>query len=431
MQTENYSIDQSPSDALQRLAIFIWSSLIFFLGTNFRVRANDAPPEFDWLIILQLGLCTFGGLLGLILYQRRTTTGFGTKILGAYILWIPFTAIFSIYSKTVIGYWVLLAGASMLTVGLIACCRNYKDLIRLEKAWLFTVVFILMINTINSLLNPGINAGVTGIYRLGTGWISPSVLAYTCCFAFCVSFLKSDFNSRFILLLIKIGLIIIIIATKTRVPIAICSIVLLVRIVYSQEKIPNPLIIIVLLFSGFVTFVMTTVSLDIPIAVSYFDSFNRGNLGTLKNLTGRLELWKSVLFMLEFNDTNLLFGHGYGVFRFVLQDNGIKLSYLPAHVHNALLEHLFSMGIIGLSLFASMCTYAGKWLIKFKDIMNTTSKEFALRGFTCILAFYLASILAVPLGVKIAPYTILIIFYIVSLDKISEFKYNLRISDEQ
>lgn len=405
------------SDRLGKLSIIVWIAMLIITGVYFRTRPSRIVPKIDWLIMAQLSICIFAGILGITLMQKYHHKGLGKKIFLIYLVFVAFSMVLSPYPKIVFGYWILLAGASLLTIGLVQCSRSLKDLIRLEKVWLITMSIVIMANAFASFLSVDLDPAYRGVSRLGMGWIHASILGYSASYVFCITFMKEEFKRPILLWPLRVLLILVIFSTRTRIPLIICFISLVMQGVgHLQRRKAYPWILI----SCFIVFVLSfgalLVSFDLPWAVDSFNWFNRNNPSGLMTLTGRTEIWSSVINLLIKDTLNMriLFGHGYGISRLFLLNAG--------HVHNAFLEHLLSMGLIGLISFILIVIYSSMWLTGFQERCREFSSWFAVRAATFSIAFYLNFIFGVPLGGKVAPHTVLFIFYLLALDKRQYFK---------
>jgi peptidoglycan/LPS O-acetylase OafA/YrhL len=120
--TANNSL--SSRDRLFKIAIIVWIAILFLVGTNLRVRSGTQAPEIDWLVLVQISVCLIGGFIGVLLIRQNENIGWGAKTLLIYLLVAGISAFFSPDMKTVFGYWFLLSGASLLTLGIVQTVQN-------------------------------------------------------------------------------------------------------------------------------------------------------------------------------------------------------------------------------------------------------------------------------------------------------------------
>ena len=140
------------SDRLTKLSIVAWVLILVLVGTYFRVRPEDIVPEGDWLVIAQVSACFLGGVLGVLLIRKHARFGFGAITLVVYLVAVAISSVFSPYPNIVLGYWILLSGVSLLTIGLVQRARSIKSLRQIENAWLLTLTVLLFKDTIISVL---------------------------------------------------------------------------------------------------------------------------------------------------------------------------------------------------------------------------------------------------------------------------------------
>jgi O-antigen ligase len=347
--------------------------------------------------------------------------GLGRNIVIVYLIAVACSAALSPYAATVIGYWILLAGSALLTMGLVQRTRTINDLVFLEKTWLITVSLIVLVNTVTGLLYRD-GRQEYEVLRLGMSTIHAAYLGYTACFAFCVSFMKKELRSQGFLWTLRIFLLFIILASRTRVPIMICVVALFVALsvrISLSFKIPDVLsrVFFSSLFGVVLTLAVLAFLFDLPGAYESFEWFNRSDPSSIFTLTGRTEIWSQTTKILFDDPMRTLLGFGYGISRLILNDNSGALSYFASHTHNGFLEHFFGMGLVGLIPYVALVLYSIKWLTASQERRSQFSAGFVLRAHSVMLAFYIASLFEVPLGSKITPIGILIVFYVIALDK--------------
>jgi O-antigen ligase len=161
-------------------------------------------------------------------------------------------------------------------------------------------------------------------------------------------------------------------------------------------------------------------SFNIDFIVESFNIINRNQDSVqLSSISGRTDIWQLVIYHIKSRPfLKILFGSGYGVSRLILnEDLNVALIFYVYHCHNAFLEHLFSMGILGVITYIILIFYNIKWLRNFKSLQELFSEEFTLHAIVIVSIFFLMSITEVPIGGKINPNIILYLFYTLALDK--------------
>lgn len=93
----------------------------------------------------------------------------------------------------------------------------------------------------------------------------------------------------------------------------------------------------------------TVMVLDLPIAAKLESIIFLGRVEETGTLTGRTDIWQALLWY--FRQRPLL-GYGYGAFwtPAVLVDLGNVLDFQPSHAHNAYLQTMLDVGVIGTAL---------------------------------------------------------------------------------
>lgn len=415
-------------DGLSKLSIAVWVGVLILVGTYIRSRPGDTVPEADWLVIAQLLTCFFGGVLGILLMWKRTYFGFGTKVLLVYLVASAFSAVFSPYPKIVSGYWILLSGASLLTMGLVQQAQTQKGLSQIENVWLITLTVLLLKDTMTALLFPEMQEidSVSGPIRLGMGVTHANKISLLAALAFWVSFKKDEMKHPLLLWLPRLLFLLIIVLSRSRVSMVCFIVGGVVRSWFrhssqpgksSNLRIATPCFVLVVIISG-----ILALSLELPGVNTAFNSFNRGqDIDTIMSLTGRTEVWHYSIKRVFDDSYSLLFGHGYGVSRLVLNEGTRVPSFFAYHTHNGFIEVLLSTGLLGAVPFAVLVIYSIMWLTGFSQLRQRFSLEFALRAISVVSMVLISSITNPYVGTKINPIMIIYIFYLLALDKRRHF----------
>ena len=204
---------------LGKLSITTWVGILIFTGTYFRIRSGESVPEVDWLITAQVLTCLFGTFLGILLIRRYPYFGFGTKALLVYLVMAALSAVFSPYYKLVIGYWILLAGGSLLTIGLVQQAKTQKTLNQIENVWLLTISLLLLKDTATALLFPEMQEihNISGPFRLGMGITHANTMGFLAAVAFWMSFKNDEVKHPLFLWLPRLLFLLIIVLSWSRV----------------------------------------------------------------------------------------------------------------------------------------------------------------------------------------------------------------------
>lgn len=419
------------SSRLYTISTYVWVLILVLIGTYFRVRRGEAKLEADWLVIAQVIVCFLGAFLGILIMRKNRPFGFGTKILLVFI----FTTILSVtnspFSTRVIGYWILLTGTGLLTIGLVQGARTVEDLGKIEKFWFYTITCILIKDTITALAIYGIGES----YRLGMMITHPNLLSLNAAIAFWVSFKKPVFRSTFLLWLMRLFFLFIIFTAKSRTSL-ICWIAGGIVLLYFQKghksaksimlKVAIPCFLVAVISAVLLAF-----SFELPGTAAAFNYFRRGqDMDTIWTLTGRTEIWSYAFHKIFSNSSSLMFGNGYGVTKFIINEEYLEnlqmgvYSLRASHLHNVFLETLFSTGLIGAIPLIIMVAYSFTWFLKFKKLHPVYSVEFTVRAMVVVVMVIINSMIESFLGTKINPVMIIFLFYLLALDK----RYNLAIS---
>ncbi|MCX8011911.1 MAG: hypothetical protein N3A64_01975, partial [Desulfobacterota bacterium] len=147
--------------------LLIFIAILVFNGTFFRIRPEEEIPTIDWLTLARLISCGLGFLVGLILIiKTNPQIRFGSITLAAFLLSTILSAINSPHPTIVIGYAILLLGASVLIFGLIQSATAVDHLEQIEWVWFITVVICVIKDAIASIIYPTPEVGGE-VVRLG------------------------------------------------------------------------------------------------------------------------------------------------------------------------------------------------------------------------------------------------------------------------
>jgi O-antigen ligase len=164
---------------------------------------------------------------------------------------------------------------------------------------------------------------------------------------------------------------------------------------------------------------MLSLSFKLPLTIDAFKAFNRyQNMDTVMSLAGRTEIWHyAIKRMFDGPYYSLLFGHGYCVSRFVLNEGGGGPSFFVSHGHNIFIESLVSVGLLGTSLLIVLVIYSVTWLTRFSQLRREFSSDFALRAISVVSMVLINCFLESRLSSKVNPVTFIYLFYLFALDR--------------
>ena len=408
---------------LGKLSITTWVGILILTGTYFRIRSGESVPEVDWLITAQVLTCLFGAFLGILLIRRYPYFGFGTKALLVYLVMAALSAVFSPYYKLVIGYWILLAGASLLTIGLVQQAKTQKTLNQIENVWLLTISLLLLKDTATALLFPEMQEihHISGPFRLGMGITHANTMGFLAAVAFWMSFKNDEVKHPLFLWLPRLLFLLIIVLSWSRVSMVCFVLGGIIRFWFQQgvqKESLNLRVAIPSFVLAAIVFAILALSFELPGSTTAFKIFNRGqDIDSIVSLTGRTEIWSYALRKVFDKPASFLFGHGYGVSRLVLNEGSGGPDFYISHLHNSFIETLFSLGLLGIVAFLVLGIYSIKWLIRFHQLHQDFSPEFTLRAVSIVSMVLLNSLTESSLACKINPVMLLYFFYLVALER--------------
>jgi len=402
---------------LYKFAMFIFISILVFHGTYFRTRPSDVVPAMDWLVFARLLTCSIGFITGFILIPKNVKWGFGSKVLLLYVLATGISAVKSPYPVTVIGYFILLLGASVLMIGLVYHAQNVVQLEKIEKIWFITVSVLIVKDAITSLLFPEMQT-VGGVQRLGMGVTHANFLSMLAVLVFWVSFRQVRIKYSALLWLLRAFLIYIIIGAISRVSIAAFLIGGLFFFLFKTREYFKRGIIV---FSGvgiLLAFFLLSLSFEQEWSNKIVTYTKRGqDKAALTTYTGRTLIWQHAL---KKSFESPITGHGYGISRLTMGELPTS-DARPSHCHNEVLEVFFNTGFLGLIPFLVMLMYSLKWMINYSRLSSLFSTDLALHAVCVIVMLLVSSIFETRLSVRILPTHLLFFLYLLTLDREKHF----------
>ncbi len=408
--------DSYDKPGIYKISLFILVSILVFTGTYFRIRDPQAAPTLDWYVLIRVGACFLGLLLGLVLVPKGIRFGFGAKIAIVYVLATGLSAITSDYSTTVAGYFVLLLGATVLMMALVYHAEKIEQLKLIEKIWFITLSILIIKDTMTSVFFPGLASGgeVYEVQRLGTGVTHANQLSLFAGMAFWLSFRKERFLHPLVIMFLRAFFIYVIIAAISRVSI---SAFMAGGIFYYLTRAENYFKRMITVTIG-LGFILTLFFLSLEFGQEWTRStviyLKRGEEEeSFSTFTGRTDIWEHV-YNKSFESP--ITGHGYGVARYTM-DFRAPTGFEPSHCHNELLEVFFNTGFVGLLPFIIMILYSLKWIVKNPVLKDYFSYDLAVHG-ACIIAMFLtSSFFEARIAAKLLPAQPLFFFYLFALDR--------------
>lgn len=402
---------------LQKFAIFIFVCILVFHGTYFRTRPGLVVPTMDWYVFVRLLTCTIGFMVGIVLLPKNIEWGFGAKILLFYVLATGISAANSPFPITVIGYFILLLGASVLMIALVYHAKNIIQLEKIEKIWFFTVSVLILKDALTSLFFPQLRPP-SDVVRLGMGVTHANELSLFAALLFWMSFTCKRSKYPFILWLWRVFLLYVIIAAVCRVSIAVFVIGGLCYILLRRKDYLNRWIVVFSCVGILVTVFALGLSFGQSWANGIVDYLKRGQdkIG-LSTFSARTDVWrKAANQSLE----SPIIGHGYGISRLTMGPLPNR-DFQPMHCHNEVLEVFFTTGLLGLILFVTMFVYSLNWLRRSSWLSRTFSTDFTLHAICVVVMLLVSSIFEARIGGKLSPTHLLFFFYLLSLDREKHF----------
>jgi len=412
----NVPKNHSNSKGLFKFAIFVWIVILFLSGTYIRHRPGDVEPEVDWLVLAQISVCLFGAVVGIALMHKTIHWGKGAKLLLLYLIVTGFSVAVSSYPTSVLGYWILLSGVGLLTMGLVKRSHTDKDLKLLENAWFVTISLILLKDMILAVqhLNMSMDSETT---RLGMGVTHAVGMSFLAGLAFWIS-LRTRTKNHILLWILRLVFLFIIAASKTRISLIGFILAGLFFMVFAMRRYSFRWILVSCSFVSIFIICVLCLSFDLSWAISTFGNLNRGqDITEITSLTGRTEIWPYVINKIFHGPIRFLFGHGYGISRLALNEGADAPPFYAYHCHNAFLEHFFGMGFFGLILFVLIVVYGIGWLIRFNKNIQYFQPDFIAHAGCVVIMFLVSFATEAQVGNKINPAMILYLFYILALDK--------------
>jgi O-antigen ligase len=399
------------------ISILVWGATVFFYGTNFRYDRVVYETGVDWLIIVRLLISFLGFILGITLINRNSNRIKIPSIIIMYIVVAGLSVFVSQGHKIVLGYWIPLLGSMILTVGLVQSDTDMKIINKMEKLWLIIVAIIILKDTITSYImiksDTEIDLSINQ-ERLGVTISSPAILGLYAAIAFWISFGEQFKKNRVFMWISRLFFIYVMISTRTRIVLISFIIAGLLRLGFSQGK---PIVARWILIIACSLTVLGAGLLSDEIGLNKFsDTVNWINRGqqteTIETLAGRTDIWTSAIKKVFNQTSTAILGFGYGTSRFYLNWSVDSPKFYASHCHNAYIEHLFGLGLLGLIVFICLVIINMRWLTRYTMLKNTVSKDFSDHAISTVVILFISFLTESTMGGRINSLNILYLFYL-------------------
>lgn len=402
---------------LYKIAVLTFICILVLHGTYFRIRGRTEVPTLDWLVLARLLACAIGFTVGIILIAKNMPLGFGAKMLLLYAVAAGLSAVTSPYPVTVVGYFILLLGASVLMIGLTYSARNLAELGLIEKVWFFTVAALIIKDTVTSLIFP--QMVVPGeVVRLGMGVTHAVELSSLAALVFWLSFTQKRMKHPILLWLLRALCVYVIIGARSRVSVAAFLLAGLFYLLFNGRDYLKRWIIVSAAVGALSTFFLLSLCLNQGWANNIVEYARRGQeRAALTTFTSRTFIWQHTL---NKSLESPIVGHGYGISRLTMGEVP-NVYFDVAHCHNELLEVFFNTGVLGLIPILAMFIYSLRWIIKFSALRRAFSTDLALHAVSVIVLCLFPCMFEPRFGVRLIPIQPLFCLYLLTLDREKHF----------
>jgi O-antigen ligase len=418
---------------MKYFSFLLYIALITSTGTYIRQRDGSSIEALtiDWLIFAEVLICVIGCVIGTICLLRTKRWGFGGKSFLVYVMIAVLSAFFNPYTTKVIGYCILLAGGFLLTLYMVYSAQSLEELERIESVWLITITLLVLKDTTFGLFFAPKQLDSYGVARLSLGLTHPNGLSFMSAIAFWLSF--RDYKIRFpsLLWIPRVLFLFVIYLSRSRIGL-ICLLIggfvkiwfVLVRNKSSTSSYLLRLASLFLIISLLLGFSLA-LFLEIPFFQNIFNTINRGqSIDMILSVTGRTDIWAVATDKIFENNVNFIFGHGYSMSRFVLNEGSGQYDWYFYHAHNLFLEVLLSMGLIGFCTLMALFFHNLKWIFNFDRLQKIYSFNFTIRAGSVVCMMMAFSLTEVSLAFKIGPGALIFIFYLLALDRMDTLLQN-------
>ena len=420
---------------VMKLAFVVWSFTMLLNGTYVRTRSSASFEAIDWLVIARLMVAGAGVVLGsYLISKRRFRLGTGSKIVIAYVLTALVSTLFSDYIRQSVGYWALLVGAGLLTVGLVSQQTSASGLSRIETLYFVVLAFCVLKDATLSVCAPELREAMivqSVPPRLGTGLVPPNRLSIMAALAFWTSFKFNGGRAALLLWLLRLLMVAVVITTRSRVPLIalVAAGMVWFWIEHRTANIKEVAARCGLLFlvSSILLALALLIACEFGPLMSILGIVNRGeDVTTTMSLTGRTDIWALVLSEIASHPVTAVVGHGYGASIILLRDIATRsLHFIPRHTHNTFFEFLLTMGVPGLVLCCTIFLYGFRWFrVLHANSAEDTIYRLARNGVSVFTMILLISMTEVYIAEKINFVLMAMLMYLAILGHVEMLKRN-------
>ena len=407
---------------LRTLNMTLWALMLAVTGTYIRIRPNDLPPRLDWLVTAELVVALMMGTIGLRRILEHREVGIGSVTL----IWFGFCALISAsasnYQVSVLGYGVLLCGVVLFTVGMMQNARDPSWLRAAERTWLWVVSVMILKDSITSLCSRGDG---DSLFRLGWGVTHPVTLSLMACVAFFLTIGQKFPAPHAALTVVRCAYVAVMLMSRSRITLfcfaaaAIATYCMKVKTGDWKVSIPRIGLWIGLGFVVIATVVGTYLWSDRTDNSSDLIAYiTRGqSAAEVESLTGRTDIWRVGAGRVCDSVKTFAVGHGYGVSRLVLLEQGAGLDHEASHMHNTFLEFTLDMGLLGGVVYAALCIVAVQWLLRWRMLCLIYGRDVVIRAINVVVIILISSLTESDLASKVGPLTLITFVYIAALDR--------------
>lgn len=408
-------------------SLTLWSILIVLTGTYFRTKSGQDvdTKEIDFLIIAQIMVSLAGAALGGIIVLKERKIGPSTIGLAVFLLFVLFSAFLTPLTTKVLGYAILLIGASFLTLAMVSKAEKPIDLELIERTWLTLIILITIKDSLISILIPGL-ANEWSADRLGMGVTHANTIGFYSAISFWMLHRQRKYWFPAFLWLVRIFLIAVMILAKSRISMLTFLVGGFVTLIMNFSDNRETLLLrrVFVTSAGLLALFSLALLyfLDVEVIRNLFAGFNRGqNLGEIATLTGRTEIWRLAFHFISDGLFNFLFGHGYGVSSFLLNSSNQSPLWYAYHSHNDFIEILLNVGLAGFLVFLFLQLRSFTWLVRYSRLAKSFGPHLSTRAAAVVSMVFFYSFTEVNLGAKIDPIVMIGLFYLLSLDRHREW----------
>ncbi len=406
----------------QWTAAFLFVIILVLHGTYLRLRPANEIPTLDWVVLARLLACGAGAAVGVLMIPRGTSWGIGAKLLLAYALASVVTSFPSDYLVTSLGYSLLLLGLALLMIGMIYSAGSVEQVKRIERIWMVTVAILMVKDALTGLLMP-VDPLPGEVVRMGMGLTHANQLSLHAAILFWMSFGSGKPKHRTLTLLLRGFCLIVLVAAVSRGSFMAFVLGGLMFALFRGGRLLDRSILATVGTATVLSVFLLGLSFGQGWAGGILDYLVRGQDRTqLTSMTGRTAIWSHAI---HEGLQSPLYGHGYGVSRFVMGSFQSGSPFTPAHAHNSFLEVFISSGILGLIPFFFLVVYCFRWVTRYFRLRKALTPDVANHAISVMVMLTPVLMIESAMAARITPVSALAFFYLLLLDREGHFR-NMR-----